>query len=114
MAGRVRRLSWTLLLCGLMSSNSSSADAQAAAINVMCATVNTLIAVTMPEGILSDVILAKAQRHADAARRRGASDEDFTQVLAALQSAFDTGDMTWEEMVDFGQECPDLEESSER
>ena len=74
-------------------------------LHTMCAAANALIAVKFDEGIMKDLLRSIAQRESALARSLGATDTDIQDFLKAFQLANNSGDMAWEELVNFAQEC---------
>ncbi len=71
----------------------------------MCAAADAILATKMESGILKDAIRAEAQRHANLARNAGASDSDLSQVIKAIQVAYNNGEWSWEKISELGQSC---------
>jgi hypothetical protein len=78
------------------------------ALHAMCAAANAILATQMEPGMLADVVKNEARRHADAAKKWGATDTDLRQFVKATQLAYNDGRMSWAEIADLGESCVEV------
>lgn len=99
-------------LVGLLAVIATSANAQFQSsdkeVYALCAAANALLAATAEPGMYRDLFSREAQRHAEAARARGATTSDLEQTLRGLRAAYEGGNTSWAQIADTGKECTKL------
>jgi hypothetical protein len=108
MEGPMLRLASVIFLFGSMITAapvSAQPNVGPKQIHAMCAAANAMASVRMPPGMLTDLIQSEAKRHADVARKFGASHGDLEQVVMALTLAYNQKTLTWATIVDVAHGC---------
>lgn len=93
------------LIAPTVTAQFQSSDKQ---IYALCAAANALLAVSAVPGMYRDIFTREAQRHAEAARARGATTSDLEQTLQGLRAAYESGNTSWAQIADTGKECTKL------
>jgi hypothetical protein len=78
------------------------------AIHALCAAANAILASQGEEGLMDEIIRYEARRHAEAARKLGATDQDIEQFVQTMAQEYNAGRMTWDEISDLAYKCTEL------
>ena len=103
----------TLRIAALMIASLSIASAQssidgAKSQHTLCAAANAIVSTQMGDGIMADLFQESARVHAERARSLGATDTDLQDFIKAIQLSYNSGETTWDEIVDLTEACDQL------
>ena len=97
-----------MMVASLPAAFAQSGELDEKGAHALCAAANAIVSTQMGNGIMAENFMESAQKHAERARSLGATDTDLQELLKAIQLSYNSGETTWDKIVDLTDTCDRL------